>query len=272
LGEVTEALTAQDSRCMLDLVMELERNGRNLQHFCRELARYFRNLLVAKVAGANTRLIGASPQEQERLAQIAAGFSEEDLTRYLQLTLDLFQDLQASLQPRLHLEVGLLRLVQAGKLLPIEEAIAGLGSGGGSAPAKPSPAKKPVPPAAEPLPQSGPWKDRLHSALLELGMQFTADAVEHSQIIESNGELQFTTPDEFKLALNEKDILKVVQKVAGRPMRVKVTAGTVDVVETPKAKPPEDEASERALSHPEVRRFQETFPDAQVRVVRNLKE
>jgi DNA polymerase-3 subunit gamma/tau len=272
LGEVTEALTAQDSRRMLDLVMELERNGRNLQHFCRELARYFRNLLVAKVAGANTRLIGASPQEQERLAQIASGFSEEDLTRYLQLTLDLFQDLQASLQPRLHVEVGLLRLVQAGRLLPIEEALAGLGSGGGSAPAKSAPVKKPAPPAAEPSPQSGPWKNRLHSALLELGMQFTADAVEHSQITESNGELQFTTPDEFKLALNEKDILKVVQKVAGRPMRVKVTAGTVDVVETPKAKPPEDETSERALSHPEVRRFQETFPDAQVRVVRNLKE
>jgi DNA polymerase III subunit gamma/tau len=137
---------------------------------------------------------------------------------------------------------------------------------------KPAPAKKPLPTAAEPLPQSGPLKSRLHSALLELGMQFTADAVEHSQIIESNGELQFTTPDEFKLALNEKDILKVVQKVAGRPMRVKVTAGTVDVVEIPKAKPPEDEPSERALSHPEVRRFQETFPDAQVRVVRNLKE
>ena len=36
---------------MLEVVMELERNGRNLQHFCRELARYFRNLLVAKVAG-----------------------------------------------------------------------------------------------------------------------------------------------------------------------------------------------------------------------------
>src|SRR6266849_3582290 len=156
LSEVTRALAEQDSRGMLDLVMELERNGRNLQHFCRELARYFRNLLVAKVAGANTRLIGASPQEQERLAQIAARFSEEDLTRYLQITLDLFQDLQASLQPRLHLEVGLLRLVQAGKLLPIEEAIAGLGSGGGSAPAKPAPAKKPVPPAAEPLPQSEP--------------------------------------------------------------------------------------------------------------------
>jgi DNA polymerase-3 subunit gamma/tau len=275
LGEVTEALLAQDSRRMLDLVMELERNGRNLQHFCRELARYFRNLLVAKVAGANTRLIGASPHEQERLVQIAAGFSEEDLTRYLQLTLDLFKDLQTSLQPRLHLEVGLLRLVQAGKLLPIEEAIGRLGNTGGSAPPKPVPPK----PSASKIPvsqsqaqQAGPWKDRLHSALLELGMQFTADAVEHSQIAESNGELQFTTPEEFKLALNEKDILKVVQKVAGRAMRIKVTAGAVDVIETSTGRPPQDDVSERALSHPEVRRFQETFPDAQVRVVRNLRE
>jgi DNA polymerase-3 subunit gamma/tau len=285
LREVTEALAAQDSRRMLDLVMELERNGRNLQHFCRELARYFRNLLVAKVAGANTRLIGASPSEQERLTQIAAGFSEEDLTRYLQITLDLFQDLQTSLQPRLHLEVGLLRLVQAGKLLPIEEAIAGLGGAGGTGQGKPIQAKKSVPRATEnpaafatqaekPVLQqpAGSWKDRLYSTLIDLGMQFTADAIEHSEIIESNGELLFTTPEEFKLALNEKDILKVVQQLAGRPMRVKVTTGNVDIGEVSKSKPVQDNAADRALSHPEVRRFQETFPDAQVRVVRNLKE
>jgi len=34
----------------------------------------------------------------------------------------------------------------------------------------------------------------------------------------------------------------------------------------------EDEVSQRALAHPEVRRFQELFPGAQVRAVRNLKE
>jgi DNA polymerase-3 subunit gamma/tau len=291
LSEVTQALAAQDSRRMLDLVMELERNGRNLQHFCRELARYFRNLLVAKVAGANTRLIAASGPEQERLAQIAAGYSEEDLTRYLQLTLDLFKDLQFSLQPRLHLEIGLLRLIQAGKLIPIEEALANLGNaGGGSAPPKPTQARKPVPPApapatsheppatsqAAPSPQpsipSGDWSQRLHAALLEAGMQFTADAVEHSQIVESNNELHFTTPEEFKLSMNEKDILKVVQKVAGRPMRVKTTFGVPNVTPGPRLKAPQDDVSERALAHPEVRRFQEMFPDAQVRVVRNLKE
>jgi DNA polymerase-3 subunit gamma/tau len=294
LGAVTDALVAEDSRRMLDLVMELERNGRSLQHFCRELARYFRNLLVSKVAGANTRLIAASSREQERLAEVARGFSEDDLTRYLQLTLDLFKDLQFSLQPRLHLEIGLLRLIQAGKLIPIEEALAGLGGGGST----PPPARKPTPspttsnqppttshqPPTTANPQSltpnpavaGPWRDQLHAALLEAGMQFTADAVEHSQVTEANGELRFVTPDEFGLAMNEKDILKVVQKIAGRPMRIKIDLGKPAAATAPlgmatKDKP-QDDVTERALGHPEVKRFQETFPDAQVRVVRNLKE
>jgi DNA polymerase-3 subunit gamma/tau len=288
LGEVTQALTAQDSRRMLDLVMELERNGRSLQHFCRELARYFRNLLVVKVAGVNTRLIAASAHEQEKLAEAANGFSEDDLTRYLQLTLDLFKDLQFSLQPRLHLEIGLLRLIQAGRLAPIEEALADLGGGSSTPPPprkssapppptshKPQAAPNPQPPIPNPAPAgavpSGPWRDRLHTALLELGMQFTADAVEHSQVTESNGELQFVTPEEFSLAMNEKDILKVVQKIAGRPMRIKIAFGKPDAVAAPLAKT-KDDVSERALAHPEVRRFQELFPDAQVRVVRNLKE
>jgi DNA polymerase-3 subunit gamma/tau len=281
LGEVTQALSAADSRRMLDLVLELERNGRSLQHFCRELARYFRNLLVAKVAGANTRLIAASPQEQQRLVDVAAAFSEEDLTRYLQLTLDLFKDLQFSLQPRLHLEIGLLRLIQAGKLVPIEEALASL-SGSGSGPA-PAPSRKPPtapPPATShqpPAPSLQPpatvsWRDRLHAALLEAGMQFTADAVEHSQVREQNGELHFTTPEEFSLAMNEKDILKVVQKIAGQPMRIKISLGTPEASAAQGPAPQSNEVSERALGHPEVKRFQEMFPDAQVRVVRNLKE
>ena len=273
LNQVTEALIANDSRRMLDLVMELERNGRNLQHFCRELARYFRNLLVAKLAGPGTRLIAAAGAEQERLAQIAAQFSEEDLTRYLQLTLDLFKDLQFSLQPRLHLEIGLLRLVQAGKLVAIEEALAGLGNPGGSAQPKPTQAGKPVPQTSHQPPATSPWASRLHTALIDAGMQFTADAIEHSQITESNNELHFVTPEEFKLAMKEKDILKVVQKVAGRPMRIRITLGAPNASEAPPAvKPPQDDVSERALSHPEVRRFQEMFPDAQVRTVRNLKE
>ncbi len=316
LESVAEALHQGDSRRMLEVVDDLERNGHNLQHFSRELARYIRNLLVARIAGSDTRLVAASAAQRERLAATAAQFSEEDLTRYLQLTLELFQDLQASLQPRFHLEVGLVRLVQAGKLLPIEEALAGLGSGTKApAPARPSaPPAAPAPPpkprgpspfeldrarkvserppepqssganalAPEPVPPQpiaiSDWRQKLHAALMELGMTFTADAVENSTITESGGELQFVTTAPYKLALEPEELQKAIRHLGARPMRIKVTLGTPSApaaavpIATPKrSSAQEDEAAGRALANPEVQRFREVF-GGEVRKVRNLKE
>ncbi len=128
MEQVTSSLKENAGSRMLGLVDELERNGQNLQHFSRELSRFLRNLLVAKIDGEQTRLIAASPAERKQMRNIASGFSEEDLTRYLQLSLNLFSDLQTSLQPRFHLEIGLLKMVQATRLTDIEEAIAKLGS------------------------------------------------------------------------------------------------------------------------------------------------
>src|SRR5436305_1024429 len=141
---------------MLEVVDELERNGHNLQHFARELARYFRNLLVARIAGADRRLLAASDAQRERMTQIAAQFSEEDLTRYLSLSLELFKDLQTSLQPRFHLEIGLVRLVHAGRLVSIEDALSGAASAPSPRPsAAPAQSGSPAaPPAAPSLPAS----------------------------------------------------------------------------------------------------------------------
>jgi len=288
LSRITQALAESNSARMLEIVDELVRDGHHLQHFCRELARYFRNLLVAKIAGRDTRAIAASRQERERFAEIAVSFSEEDLTRYLQLTLDLFRELQFSLQPRLHMEIGLIRLVEAGKLLPIEQALASLGQPGGASPlpvpksappplfggetlASPSPAPAAFPPGAD-------WKTKLHAAFLEMGMTYTADAIEHSQVIEAAGELHFTVPKEFSLSMKPEEIQKAVQRVGGGKRKIRIAfaeAGVADskATEGPK-QPPEsdDEAARRALAHPEVQRFREAFPDAEVRTVRNLKE
>ncbi len=320
LEKVTQALAESDSRKMLEVVDELERNGHNLQHFARELARYFRNLLVARITGGESaRLIAASAAQRARLAEIAGKFSEEDLTRYLQLTLDLFKDLQVSLQPRFHLEIGLVRLVQAGKLLPIEEALAQVGQAPANGPAIPAsrstpqaaPMRAPAPPppartgpspfeldrakkagtrppeqssagsgaapqmAAQPI-AAGDWRQKIHASLMELGMPFTADAVENSSIVESNGELQFTATKADSLALSADDLNKAIRQIAGRPMRIKVIIGEAAAPAAPmvKVKPPaadEDEVAKRALDNPEVQRFREVF-GGEVRKVRNLKE
>ena len=112
---------------LMDIIEEVVSEGRHVQHFCGELTRYFRNLLVMKVSGTDTRLVAAGPDEKKRLASHLDDFSEEDLTRYLQLLLELYRELQFSSQSRFRLEVGLLKLVYAGRLEPIEKVIAELG-------------------------------------------------------------------------------------------------------------------------------------------------
>ena len=73
LEKVTQALAAGDSRRMLEVVDELERNGHNLQHFSRELSRYFRNLLVARIAGADAAPGGCLARRSARNWRAIAG-------------------------------------------------------------------------------------------------------------------------------------------------------------------------------------------------------
>jgi DNA polymerase-3 subunit gamma/tau len=235
------------------------------------------------------------------MRETAQRFSEEDLTRYLQLTLELFKDMQAALQPRLHLEIGLLRLVHAGRLVPIEQAIAGVGIQVTSVPRPATTAPSPEPPkprtgpspfvldssrkAAPPEPKaSSPataaaaapaqdLKSALYQALSDLGCNFTADAVEASEVTEANGELVFITPIEFKLAMSDSDLKKAALQAFGKAYRIKLTVGTpVNAAPMATKAPAEDEVMNRAMADPAIQRFRETFPDAEIRQVRNLKE
>ncbi len=97
-----------------------------------------RNLLIARVCGADSDLIAATPDQRPGLAKAAALFSEEDLTRYFQILLHTDDDLRRKPDPRVHLEMGLLRLVNAARLGTVEELLAesrggGSGAAGGSA-------------------------------------------------------------------------------------------------------------------------------------------
>ena len=135
-GEGTErilgAIRDSDPAAMLAVVDDLFQQGRNAQHFCGELTRQFRNLMVMKVAGHDTRLVSAGHAEREAAKHWIEAFSQDDLNRYVQILLSLYQDLQSSTHQRFRLEVGLLKLVHAGRLAPIEEVLSGLGKGASS--------------------------------------------------------------------------------------------------------------------------------------------
>ena len=142
LDQLVEAVQARSAERVLALVHTFLAEGRNLQHFCREAIRHFRNLLIARVCGADSDLIAAPPDQRLRLARAAEAFTEEDLTRYFQILLATDDDLRRKPDPRLHLEMGLLRLVNAARLAPLEELLAELNSeAGAKRPASPAPSR-----------------------------------------------------------------------------------------------------------------------------------
>jgi DNA polymerase-3 subunit gamma/tau len=160
LDELVEAIASCSTERALSLVHQIISSGENLDSFCREAVRHIRNLLIVRVAGSDSPMVAASADERPRLERQAAHFSEEDLTRFFQLLLSTQNDLRRQPDPRIHLEMGMLRLVNAARLAPLEELLAELrGDAPAPGPAGSTPAAAPAatpsrtPPAAAGTPR-----------------------------------------------------------------------------------------------------------------------
>ena len=126
-----EAVAAGESATLIEQINELLNAGHSPQSLARQLVRYLRNTLMAKLGGEQTELLQISADERARAARTAMLFSEEDLTRNLQIMLRTFDDLNYRQEQRFHLELGLLKLVHAQRLLPLEELLSSIAGGTG---------------------------------------------------------------------------------------------------------------------------------------------
>ena len=71
----------------------------------------------------DSALLQISSEERERVARVADLFGEEDLTRHLQIMLRTHGELGYKQEQRFHLELGLLKMAHAQKLIPIEQLL-----------------------------------------------------------------------------------------------------------------------------------------------------
>jgi DNA polymerase-3 subunit gamma/tau len=136
-----EAVASGQSADLMEQLNVLLNAGHSPLSLARQLVRYLRNALMSKVGGEQTELLQISADERARAARTAMLFGEEDLTRNLQIVLRTFDDLNFRQEQRFHLELGLLKLVHAQRLLPLEELLSGAASGGPARSAAPAPAR-----------------------------------------------------------------------------------------------------------------------------------
>ena len=146
---ILEAVNENRSAEVITVANELLDAGNSPAQLARQCVRYLRNCVIAKIAGigvdgagadgAAGELLQISADEQRRAGRSAALFTEEELTRFLQVMLRTFDELGYRQEQRFHFELGLLKLVHLRRLLPVEEVlsqfpVAGRSSGAGSAP------------------------------------------------------------------------------------------------------------------------------------------
>jgi len=141
LEEVMNAVAQGSSESVLRQVDHLISGGQNPSHFAKQMVRFLRNTVVAKIAGGDSSLLQISGDERNRVVRVAALFSEEDLARHLQIMLRTHSEIGYRQEQRFHLELGLLKLAHAQRLLPIEQLLSDAGvsdSASARTPGKPS--------------------------------------------------------------------------------------------------------------------------------------
>jgi DNA polymerase III subunit gamma/tau len=141
---VLEAVDGNRSAEVITVANQLLDAGNSPAQLARQFVRYLRNCVIAKIAGIGVEGAGAdgvagellqiSADEQRRAGRSAALFSEEELTRFLQVMLRTFDELGYRQEQRFHFELGLLKLVHLRRLLPIEEVLSQFPVGSGSRP------------------------------------------------------------------------------------------------------------------------------------------
>ena len=137
LEQVIQAVSESRSEEILRQVDHLISEGHSPTHFARQMVRFLRNATVAKVAGKESPLLQISSEERERVGRVADLFGEEDLTRQLQIMLRTHGELGYKQEQRFHLELGLLKMAHAQKLIPIEQLLSDVAGAPQSTPQRP---------------------------------------------------------------------------------------------------------------------------------------
>jgi DNA polymerase-3 subunit gamma/tau len=156
-----EAVSQGQSAELMTQLNGLVNAGHSPSSLARQMARYLRNALMAKLGGEQTELLQISTDERARAARTALLFSEEELTRNLQIVLRTFDELNYRQEQRFHLELGLLKLIHAQRLLPLEELLSGVAAGvgtraPGAAPGAPRTTSAPTPARTSPVAPAAP--------------------------------------------------------------------------------------------------------------------
>jgi DNA polymerase-3 subunit gamma/tau len=123
IHDLSEAILSADVPAVLDVLDDIYDRGHDMKKLFADLLEHFRNLLVATLGSKVDKLIDLPAAEIEQLAKQAKQISAGVLNQIFDLLFREEAAVRLSPQPKLALEMALIRLMQAGPALPIDVLI-----------------------------------------------------------------------------------------------------------------------------------------------------
>ena len=243
----SRAVAAGDSLAALDLVERLSDYGADYRNFTREMILHFREILLLKVAPDESALVAQIvPEERERLRPLAAALSEEDLLRIFEVLAKAETDLRLAQDPRVTLEMALLKIVQMQRLVPFTELVSRVERLAGGVPepaaaARPQPAPPrpaprppepsaatPPPPLATPTTPTTPAKGAaaVLQAMVAQARPSLAQSLRSAQAREEDDILVLEFAPDFSVFAGQHtdEYRELARKASGRPLKVRIAA------------------------------------------------
>ena len=123
LNDTIEAIANKDAERCMEIIEHVYHFGYDLQHFCRELLQYLRNLILIKVSQHPEGVMECPEEELEGLKKQAEKFQFDQLNHLFSLLLKGEEEIAQSTFPRTMLEMTLIRMATLRPILPIDEMI-----------------------------------------------------------------------------------------------------------------------------------------------------
>jgi DNA polymerase-3 subunit gamma/tau len=161
LAKASKALITGNRVDLIEIIDTLAEQGADFRAFTKELAQFFRDLLVASVVKQPGDVLDLSDEEHATVKELVSASAEDQLTLMLSEVMKAEADVRNSSLPRMALEMALIRASFLSSLKPVKEVIENLdrlsrGLPAGEAivePAKEKRKDKPSVPANEIKPQ-----------------------------------------------------------------------------------------------------------------------
>jgi DNA polymerase-3 subunit gamma/tau len=123
LSDTIDALADRDVERCMGVIEHVYHFGYDLQHFCRELLQYLRNLILIRVSQHPEGLLELPEEDLVLLKTQAGKFQFDQLNHLFSLLLKGEQEIAQSTFPRTMLEMTLIRMATLRPILPIDEMI-----------------------------------------------------------------------------------------------------------------------------------------------------